>query len=96
MTDDEHEANLERNREALIAQLRRMQADEDSDAFEEFTVSLSILCGTITFALNALVGERAGIAVMSEANDEHLTTAARAINAIVIHACQLMKGGFDD
>lgn len=96
MTDDEHEANLERNRDALIASIRRMHADDDSDAFEDFAVSMSVLCGTITFALNALVGERAGIAVMAEANDEHLTTAARAMNAIVIHACQLMREGFDD
>lgn len=94
--DDEHEANLERNREALIAQLRRMQADHDSDAFEEFAVSMSVWCGAIVLNLNALAGDRAGIAVLTEVDDHHLTTAGGAIISIMLHAFDLIRKELDD
>lgn len=97
MTDDEHEANLERNRDALIASIRRMHADDDSDAFEEHATALSILAGTLIVNLNALVGDRAGITVMAqEVDDRHVEAAADALGAILLHAFQLMKHGLDD
>lgn len=97
MTDDEHEADLDRNSAAIVAQIRAMHADDESDSFEEFVTSLSVLCGTVVVNLNALAADRAGVAaIATEIDDRNIVTAAMAIHSIIIHGFQLMKSGLEE